>query len=235
MPLKRLIAGLRGRDWGAVLIEIVILMVGVFLGLQVDNWNDSRKNKVEERYYTQRLLDELAESVARLDKSIVDGHSIIDSSRRAQQAIRDGTIDVQHPEAFIHDFLAVSWMVEADMVDGAIEELRSTGRMGLIGNREIREALSGYYRTLQSARLQEEISNRGWTVALVEIFREVDASLDPDQTDGISVDVSSLNGNEQVARALFIATLYENSQVQALEKLREKTAALRELIAQPIR
>jgi len=230
MLLRPLIANLRARDWGAVLIEIMILVVGVFLGLQVDNWNEALKTEAEGRYYTQRLRDELAESVARLDKSIADGRAVIEASGRAQRAIRDGTIDTDHPEAFTADLMAVTWMAEVDIVDGAIEELRTTGRMGVIGNRQIREALSRYYRTLQSARSQEETSNRGWTLALVDIFREVDVTLTPDETGRYSVDVSSLNNNEQVARALYVAALFEISQVQALEHLRTETQALKTLV-----
>lgn len=235
MLLRPLIANLRARDWGAVLIEIMILVVGVFLGLQVDNWNDARKATAEGRYYTLRLRDELAESISRLDKSIADGYSVVEASGRAQHAIRDGTIDVLHPEAFIADFEAVNWMVEVDVVDGAIEELRVTGRMGVIGNRRIREALSRYYRTLQSARSQEATSHRGWTMALADVYREVDATMRPDQDEWLSVDVSSLNGNERVARALFVAALFENSQVRSLEHLRAETQVLHTLIEENIR
>jgi len=234
MLLRPLIANLRARDWGAILIEIMILVVGVFLGLQVDNWNDARKAAADGRYYTQRLRDELAESIVRLDKSIADGYSIIEAVHRSQQAIRDGTIDVHHPETFIADFASVNWMVEADVVDGAIEELRSTGRMEVIGDRQIREALSRYYRTLQSARSQEQTSNRGWTLALADIYREVDATVDPGQDDWLSVDVSSMNGNNRLARAMFLASLYQLSQVNALEHLREETEMLRALIAQSV-
>jgi len=234
MILRRLIANLRSRDWGAVLIEIMILVVGVFLGLQVDNWNDDRKAAAEGRYYTQRLADELAESVGRLDRSIADGRAVIEASGRAQRAIRDGAIDTDHPESFTADLMAVTWMAEVDIVDGAIEELRTTGRMGVIGNRQIREALSRYYRTLQSARSQEETSNRGWTLALVDVFREVGVTLEPDKTGQYSVDVSSLNGDERVARALYIAALFEISQLQALEHLRAETQALHTLVAQSI-
>jgi hypothetical protein len=234
MILQQLAANLRARDWGAVLIEILILVVGVFLGLQVDNWNDARKTAADERYYIQRLQDELAESITRLDNSIAVGYSVIDAVRRAQQAIRDGTIEVHHPEAFIADFASVNWMAEADVVDGAIEELRSTGRMEIIGDRRIREALSRYYRTLQSARSQEEISNRGWTLALADIYRQVDATLNPDRDDWLSVDVSSMNGNDRVARALFLASLYQLSQVNALEHLRAETQALITLVTRAL-
>jgi len=223
--IRHLVERIRTGNWGSFLAEIVIVMVGVFLGLQVDTWNDARKASLEERYYIDRLLDELDESVTRLDKSIANGYQIVNATRRAQQAIRASNIDVEHPEKFIADFLSVNWMVEVDIVDGAIEELRSTGRLGVIGNTQIREALSRYYRTLESARSQEEISNQGWILALDDIYRRVDVVMEFGQAD--RVDVSSLNGDLQVARGLFLASLYEASQLASLEKLRSETELLR--------
>ena len=42
MLLKRLTQGIRSRDWFTVLVELMVLIVGVFLGLQVDDWNQRR-------------------------------------------------------------------------------------------------------------------------------------------------------------------------------------------------
>ena len=104
--------------------------------------------------------------------------------------------------------------------------------MGVIRNREVREAVARYYRTLQSARGQEQVSNQGWIAALADIYREVDASLEPEQRPLLTIDASALNGNERVARALFTATVYHYAQVLALERLRAETQALHALAAQ---
>lgn len=36
---QRLGSALRERDWAGVLIELAIVMVGVFLGIEATNWN----------------------------------------------------------------------------------------------------------------------------------------------------------------------------------------------------
>jgi len=232
MYLRELIENLFARDWGGVLIEIAILMIGVFLGLQANKWNDARKKAADGRYYSQRLLDELSESIVRLEKAIAAGRSTVDATLRAQKAIRDGSIDAHHPEEFISDFRTVNFMEEVDVVDGAIEELRVTGKLEVIGNKEVRESLSRYHRTLQSARAQEETSNQGWTIALADIYREIDATLEPGQTPDLSLRVSNMNGNQKLARALFAASVYHYAQTRALERLKVVTQALHTLIEQ---
>lgn len=55
MIFKRAVAKLRAQDWTAIAIELLIVMIGVFVGVQASNWNQSRLESAE----TQRLLMEI--------------------------------------------------------------------------------------------------------------------------------------------------------------------------------
>ena len=55
MILRRLTANLRAQNWTAIAIELVIVIIGVFIGTQVANWNQARL----EKQATQRMLVEL--------------------------------------------------------------------------------------------------------------------------------------------------------------------------------
>ncbi|MCH2457688.1 MAG: hypothetical protein MK186_06525, partial [Henriciella sp.] len=55
MILRRLAMSIRKQDWFTVLIETLIVVLGVFLGIQVANWNDARIERSMERQYLVRL------------------------------------------------------------------------------------------------------------------------------------------------------------------------------------
>jgi len=55
MILRRLTANLRAQNWTAIGIEFVIVVVGVFIGTQVSNWNQARL----EKQATNRMLEQL--------------------------------------------------------------------------------------------------------------------------------------------------------------------------------
>jgi hypothetical protein len=55
MIFKRAIAKLRVQDWAAITIELLIVIVGVFVGTWVANWNQARI----ERRQTEQMLTEL--------------------------------------------------------------------------------------------------------------------------------------------------------------------------------
>ena len=42
MILRRIAEAFRRQDWFTVFVETMIVVVGVFVGLQVDNWNAAR-------------------------------------------------------------------------------------------------------------------------------------------------------------------------------------------------
>lgn len=55
MILRRLTANLRAQNWTAISIEFLIVVIGVFIGTQVSNWNQTRL----EKQATQRMLMEI--------------------------------------------------------------------------------------------------------------------------------------------------------------------------------
>lgn len=45
MILRRLTTNLKSQNWTAIAIDFVIVVIGVFLGIQASNWNQSRLEK----------------------------------------------------------------------------------------------------------------------------------------------------------------------------------------------
>jgi hypothetical protein len=58
MILRRISKNLRSQNWFAVIVELFIVVVGVFMGLQVQDWNEVRKENIEERELLGRLYEE---------------------------------------------------------------------------------------------------------------------------------------------------------------------------------
>lgn len=59
MILRRLTANLRAQNWTAITIEFLIVILGVFLGTQVANWNQARLEKIETERMLVHLVPEL--------------------------------------------------------------------------------------------------------------------------------------------------------------------------------
>ena len=72
MILRRLTDALRKQDWFAVIIETLIVVLGVFLGLQLGNWNASRADAREYAEALDRLRGEIDVNLKTLDLADAD-------------------------------------------------------------------------------------------------------------------------------------------------------------------
>lgn len=70
MILRRLLDRVRQQDWAAVVIELGLVVAGVFLGLQVSNWNDERNARALEAAYLARIAQDVRRDVADMDEII---------------------------------------------------------------------------------------------------------------------------------------------------------------------
>jgi len=61
MIFRRLASAFRKQDWATVALEIMIVMMGIFLGLQVNGWNQSRIDRAEEAVFLQALYQDIVE------------------------------------------------------------------------------------------------------------------------------------------------------------------------------
>lgn len=84
MILRRVIRHVRKQEWTAIFIDFVIVVVGVYLGIEVGNWNDARDARADYRGALARLAVEIDTNLATLD-SIEP--AILRSLQRASDAL----------------------------------------------------------------------------------------------------------------------------------------------------
>ena len=56
MILRSVMKHVRDQNWFAVFLDFLIVVVGVFIGIQVANWNEARLEERQETPLIQRLL-----------------------------------------------------------------------------------------------------------------------------------------------------------------------------------
>ncbi|MBT5072740.1 MAG: hypothetical protein HOM63_03305 [Kordiimonadaceae bacterium] len=59
MIIHRLANAIRHQNWSQIITEILIVVIGIFLGLQVQGWYDDRSNRAQEHIYLSRLHQEV--------------------------------------------------------------------------------------------------------------------------------------------------------------------------------
>ncbi|MEM5518637.1 hypothetical protein WNY37_16890 [Henriciella sp. AS95] len=144
MILQRLATSIRKQDWFTVLIETLIVVLGVFIGLQVNNWNETRRERAFEAQIMERLNNEVPALIATR------------SAERGFTAHRKAALDTALVKLFapgsdeeLTDMeclaIALSHIYPRSPDDlTVLDELKSTGRIDIIRDANIRAALSGF-------------------------------------------------------------------------------------------
>ncbi|MEQ9316207.1 MAG: hypothetical protein RLN72_10160 [Henriciella sp.] len=77
MILQRLATSIRKQDWFTVLIETLIVVFGVFIGLQVNNWNTERGTKRALAEARALLVEETEQNIWRADVLISELSTVL--------------------------------------------------------------------------------------------------------------------------------------------------------------
>ncbi|WP_295690752.1 hypothetical protein [uncultured Maricaulis sp.] len=141
MILRRLVIALRKQDWFTVLIETLIVVFGVFIGLQVNNWNEARQERIETHSLLERLERDFEQQLALTERGIERQLLYLDVTGRLIAGIRAGQLDEANLAA---DLALVDSVATMPGPSVAFQEMVSTGRLRLIRNEDLRDELYTY-------------------------------------------------------------------------------------------
>ena len=63
MILRRFTQHVKDQNWTAVGLDFFIVVIGVFIGIQVSNWNAERADRFDESVFLARLHDDIVRVV----------------------------------------------------------------------------------------------------------------------------------------------------------------------------
>ena len=148
MVLRRLAEAIREQNWFTVFIEVLVVVIGIFIGLQVDDWNYERKDRTLERRYLERLLDDITLDIDEMQYALdlakvrrAMGQMLID-------ALDDPAVARNDPTRFITAIEQAGYTFLPAINDSTIAEIRFAGHLGIIRNERLRSQLTSYYKLI---------------------------------------------------------------------------------------
>jgi len=108
MILRRLTTAFRKQDWFTVAVETLIVVFGVFIGLQVNNWNEARAVRAQEHSKLLLLSDEIARNDETLAYQSDYTGIVVASGRRALDYLEGGEECVEGCADLLIDFFHAS-------------------------------------------------------------------------------------------------------------------------------
>lgn len=141
--LRHVTAHLRRQDWTAVVIELIVVVVGVFIGVQASNWNEQRETDQKAAVFTERLRADLRVEDWSYQFLIAYNREVLANANRAVDAL-DDTVPLPDEALLIAAYRATQYR-QRNRRGSTYDELISTGAIGLIRDATLRDTAIRLY------------------------------------------------------------------------------------------
>ncbi len=149
MILGRIAHAIRHQNWSQIIVEVLIVIVGIFLGLQVQNWYEDKADRQAEKTYLNRMHTEASD--------VIEQARLFNEARGKILKNLHTLSDLLIADAEIAEFtnnhcasLALSHVYANRTVQlPTVSELTSSGGLELIENGNVRNAMAKYSIGLQ--------------------------------------------------------------------------------------
>jgi len=187
MILRRITEHVRDQNWTAIGIDFMIVVVGVFIGIQVSNWNAARVGRDTEARYLRDLSEDVGEDHRDLVAVIgsADARALavnyilqeaIGESPPDSLRIPTGTLStigtgaialpegpLPRPETASLLWATINFTRVVNANQSGYDALVNSGDIGLLRDHELVRAMQAYYNLFEGLeRLQERSFRASW-------------------------------------------------------------------------
>ena len=247
MILRRFSEHIRKQNWFAVGLDLTVVVVGIYIGLQADAWMSSKQDRDLEVEYLERLLSDMEESITAQRSDIEtfdDGTASIDYIAEIQKS---GTSEGLDEERLILGLNNIGWVAPPATNMVTIRELQSTGNISLIRDLSIRMAIGQFERsysrvefsTLQNLSMMAAGSPEVMTWSFMApnvpgIHKSVPESEDGSYGYNLQYDINRILKNPDAANITSWISGWSKYHGAVLMQHHEDTVAFRDLLVEKL-
>ena len=151
MLLRRITKHVKEQNWFAVGIDFVIVVIGVFIGIQVANWNTVQSNKVGLAGSLERLDKEVAHNVSLIEKELAKFEEAEERKRLGRETLSACETSTEGQAALERFLLDLTDDIQPNFVTVALDQLAEQDQYQNLLSAEFQTEFGSY-----SGRLKEE-------------------------------------------------------------------------------
>ena len=166
MILRKLAEAITEQNWFTVMLEVLIVVVGIFIGLQADDWNQERRDRIDEQLYLAELMEDFEANQTSLDQMTeqLKGILVAMNGLMEQSALEAPTWSVQELNAAIRRMQEMPFFLP---VSRAYDNLTGSGELQILQSRALKNTFALYFAKAEVV----ELVMRTHEMELVQTFQ----------------------------------------------------------------
>jgi len=127
--------------------EIVLVVIGILIALQINNWNEERKNRILEADYYFKLLEDVDQDALEIQNQIEINQVRIDNGNKFISILQQPVFTQKEVmELMLGSVSKTTFTFQPSKA--AFEDLKFSGNLGLLRDLNIKNKLIAYYTKL---------------------------------------------------------------------------------------
>ena len=129
--------------------EIALVVIGILIALQINNWNEDRKQVNLETQYLARFKVDMASDTVYYNRRISDSEGIIGSHKQFVQESYQKQRSIEEVRKLWRN---ISWNSEQLTIqNSAYSELINSGLLNVLSSQILKERIINYYKQIEQA------------------------------------------------------------------------------------
>lgn len=141
--------------------EIILVVFGILIALQINNWNEYQKERKREKLYLQSLKFDLEESQTELNRVIKKTDSIALATVTLLEPVLD-TVPMPAPKVFDSLISRTFGYTIAMTNEGTINDITGSGDLKVIRNDSLRRMIASWEAGFKMIREREELLQKAF-------------------------------------------------------------------------
>jgi hypothetical protein len=145
MLLRRMTQHVKDQNWFAVGLDFIIVVFGVYIGIQLGNWNAGRADDARATTYLERLSSDINTDLLNARRKLEFWSQVSDYGTRALDYAETGDANGQSDWQLLLAYFQASQLDEFIVTNTTYQEMKSAGELSLVKDETLRETLGNYY------------------------------------------------------------------------------------------
>ncbi len=125
--------------------EIILVVIGILIALQINNRNEARKERIQGKAYIAEIYNDLKSDLTSLNEVLERLETNKKTSRQILEILENNDKHIPDSSLFVSNVLNANSVIDVSRTRKTWDELKSSGRIAIIENDSLDKLLSDFY------------------------------------------------------------------------------------------
>lgn len=143
--------------------EIILVVIGILIALQINNWNENRKNTFKETQFLKNFKIDLLANKTELNRIILKTKRTSQSADSILQ-LKSGDLDSLSLRSFVGCMMDATGFTVYQSQEGTIQDIIGSAHLDIITHDSLRLAVGSWQANLKNIREWEKMDKNAYTL-----------------------------------------------------------------------